>query len=184
MYSQEITVHFTVSTLGQKCTACCPEPADPWARWAMAACLMVATDISWQRAWPELPMSPGSHTERAFMHKLMRTWNLSTAAVSSSFSYGPPLKWHFRSWVENDWLGRVRLLGPQRTFSKVEDTPVENIPSAKPEENSLLGVPPPFAAPFPHNEEIIFYNVRYKRGNGLNYLSLRGLPFLWNIQPN
>ena len=37
------------------------------------------------------------------------------------------------------------------------------------------------AAPSSHNEEIIFYNVHYKIGNGLNYLSLQGLPFLWNM---
>ena len=40
------------------------------------------------------------------------------------------------------------------------------------------------AAPSSHNEETIFYNVHYEIRNGLNYLTLQGLPFLWNIPPN
>lgn len=86
--------------------------------------------------------------------------------------------------MKNDWLGRVALLDPRRTFLTVEAMPVENIPSAKPGESSFCGFPPPRAAPSSRNEEIIFYNVHYEIGNGLNYLSLQGLPFIWNIQPN
>lgn len=103
--SQQIKVHFTAATSGQKCTVCCSEPAEPRARWAIS-CLTVATDISWQKAPVRV-----IH-EREIIHRthLYTSWRDLGIAQRQKFLllflYVPLLKCHFWSWVEKWMAGK------------------------------------------------------------------------------
>lgn len=145
---------------------------------------MVATDISWQSAQVRV-IYEHEIRHRTHLYTSQRTLKFLNCSNLSFFSFMclfEDVTFDLR--LKNDGLGRVGPLDPQRTFLMLRICLLKLLPLQNPKRALSAHLPQRWATPSSPSGEIVVYNVHYKSGNDLNSLSLRGLPFLWNIQPN
>ena len=126
----------------------------------------------------------GDYTQNSFIYSW---WDLGIAQLQQFllFLYAPLLKCHFWSWI-GKWLAWKSWSAwfPKYIFKILRVYNCWKCSFCKTQVALFCQSPLLRAAPSSHNEETIFYNVHYEIRNGLNYLTLQGLPFLWNILPN
>ena len=129
----------------------------------------------------------GDYTQNSFIYSW---WDLGIAQLQQFllFLNVPLLKCHFWSWI-GKWLAWKSWSAwfPKYIFKILRVYNCWKRSFCKTQVALFLPISTPLEQPLPlimKKPFFFFYNVHYEIRNGLNYLTLQGLPFLWNILPN